>query len=161
MEHGAGRVGGGARPGDEVLESTTLYAQWEDDVSAAETVSLLGAVDEGMGSDGAAAGEPVVTTATDEDGTEWSVVSTGEGAREPSSSPVPKVTDEDGTEWSVIKTTLDESQGPEVNGDGTDQLPNTAQAPAATTLLSGGSAIALCCFLACRLRRAPAQDALS
>ena len=123
-------------PGDAVPESTTIYAQWDErEDEGADGIATLSS--EGLGADGAAAGEPVSATVTDDDGTEWSVVTTETPATNPSH--VAKVTDEDGTEWSVV-TTDAQATGDDASAGTVQQLPNTGQAPlAAAAGLLGAS----------------------
>ena len=79
----------------------------------------------------------VSAAVTDDDGTEWSVVTTETPATNPSH--VAKVTDEGGTEWSVV-TTDAQATGDDASAGTVQQLPNTGQAPlAAVAGLLGAS----------------------
>lgn len=127
-------------PGDAVPESRTIYAQW-DERGDEEADGIATLSSEGLGADGTAAGEPVSATVTDDDGTEWSVVTTETTATNPSH--VAKVTDDDGTEWSVV-TTGAQGTGGEATAGTVQQLPNTGQVPLAAVAGMLGSSLGLC-----------------
>lgn len=125
-------------PGDAVPESRTIYAQWDErEDEEADGIATLSS--EGLGADGAAAGEPVPATATDDNGTEWSVVATDATATKPSD--VATVTDDDGTVWSIVQNEESSDADPE-GAVGHDQLPNTGQAPLGPVVALTGAGFA-------------------